>query len=191
MCWKVWGAANWNTVSMRVRLPRWIVLLVWVFLDHSYPVSISVFLFLHLDSMYGIVPGAFWAKVNELHCVHAFWQLILWRPCLENSFLRVFLGELGFLVKKPTYTLKNICFHFLVQSVFVQFFLPLFCQQNLRNVPNYFRKIHKTLCKVHRKISASTSFIYLNDNNSICLYGHCHGFQHFMMFFIFYLRNPM
>lgn len=113
-----------------------------IFLDHSYPVSISLVLFLNWDSVYGIVPGAFWVRVNELHCVHAFWQLILWRPCLKNSFLQVFLGELGFLMKKPTYTLKIFASIFLIQSFFVQF-LWLFYQQNLRNMLNYFRKIHK------------------------------------------------
>lgn len=139
------------------------------FSDHGYCVPVSVFLFLHWDSMYGIVPGTFWARVNELHCVHAFWQLILWRPCLENFFLQVFLSELDFLVKKPTYTLKIFASIFWL-ALFLFSLLWLFYQQNLRNMLNYFRKIHKIPCKVLRNISASTSVIYPGGNNNIFLY---------------------
>lgn len=138
-------------------------------LPRSTCASFCVFSFLHWDSMYGTVARAFWASINELHCVHAFWQLILWRPCLENSFLQVFLGELGFLMKKPTYTLKIFTSIFWF-SLSLFSFLQLFCQQILRNMLNYFRKIHKIPCKVYKKISASTWFIYPDGNNNICLY---------------------
>lgn len=160
-----------------------------VFSDHSYRVPISVFLFLHWDSMYGIVPGAFWARVNELHCVHAFWQLILWRPCLENFFLQVFLSELDFLVKKPTYTLK------IFASIF-WFTLSLF------SCYGYFINRISEICwiilgkfiKSHAKFSGISvhppqlyTQVVITVFSSIAL-GHCHGFQHFMIFFIFYLR---
>lgn len=148
-------------------MPGWIVLSVWFF--QSYCVPISVFLFLYWDSMYRIVHGAFWARVNELHCVHAFWQLILLAPCLENPFLWIFLGELDFLMKNLTYTLKIFASIFWFRLSLFNL-LWLFCQQNLRNMLNYFRIIHKIPCKVHRKISASTAFIYADGSNSTFLY---------------------
>ena len=196
MCWNSWGAAYWNVVTTSVRLPSWIVLSVWVFLDHGYR-DLPVLLCLCSHFCTGTAWVGLVVVLLEGWLIN-FSMFVSWKLIcicggldLKIVFHKFFFRNL-ILIKTPTCTIKFFAYIYWF-SLYLFRSLWVFCQQILRNVLNYSRKIHKVPRKVYTKISTFSSFVYPDGKNNylpllllftVMVFGTC-------WCFIFYLRNPV